>query len=75
MARMKLTVRKHVLAPPRRNDVRTESHSDGQNAGYFLSTLWTVLLTLGSSKPPLFIEIPRLLRGNSYLLACMCGDL
>jgi hypothetical protein len=26
-----------------------------------------VLLALGSSEPPLFIEIPRLLRGNSYL--------
>jgi predicted GTPase len=26
-----------------------------------------VLLALGSSEPPLFIGIPRLLRGNSYL--------
>jgi hypothetical protein len=26
-----------------------------------------VLLALGSSEPPLFIRIPRLLRGNSYL--------
>jgi hypothetical protein len=26
-----------------------------------------VLLALGSSKPPLFIETPRLLHGNSYL--------
>jgi hypothetical protein len=67
MARMKLTARKHVRAPPRRDGVPTESHSDGQEAGYFLRTLRTVLLALGSSEPPLFIGIPRLLRGNSYL--------
>jgi hypothetical protein len=66
MVRMKLTARKHVCAPPRRNDVPTESHGDGQNAGYFLRTQWTVLLALGSSDPPLFIGTPRLLRGNSY---------
>jgi hypothetical protein len=41
--------------------------TDGQDAGYFLRTLQTVLLTLGSSEPPLFIGTPRLLRGNSYL--------
>jgi hypothetical protein len=64
---MKLTARKHVRAPPRRDVVPTESHSDGQDAGYFLRTLWTVLLALGSSEPLLFIETPRLLRGNSYL--------
>jgi hypothetical protein len=64
---MKLTARKHVHAPPRRDVVPTESHSDGQDAGYFPRTLRTVLLALGSSEPPLFIEIPRLLRGNSYL--------
>jgi hypothetical protein len=45
----------------------TESHSDGQGAGYFPRTLWTMLLALGSSEPPLFIGTPRLLRGNSYL--------
>jgi hypothetical protein len=45
----------------------TESHSEGQNVGYFPRTLWTVLLALGSSKPPLSIRTPRLLRGNSYL--------
>jgi hypothetical protein len=67
MARMKLTARKHVRAPPRRNAVHTESHSDGQDAGYFPRTLRTVLLALGSSEPPLFIEAPRLLRRNSYL--------
>jgi hypothetical protein len=44
-----------------------ESHSDGHNAGYFPMTLWTVLLALGSSEPPLFIGTLRLLRGNSYL--------
>jgi hypothetical protein len=64
---MKLTARKHVRAPPRRDTVPTESHSDGQEVGYFLRTLWTMLLALGSSEPPLFIGIPRLLRGNSYL--------
>jgi hypothetical protein len=45
----------------------TESHSDGQNAGYFLKTLRTVLLALGYSAPPLFFGVPRLLCGNSYL--------
>jgi hypothetical protein len=64
---MKLTARKHVRAPPRRNVAPTESHSDGQNAGFFLRTLGTVLLALGSSKPPLFIGTSRLLHGNSYL--------
>jgi hypothetical protein len=59
--------RKHVRAPPRRNALPTESHSDGQEAGYFPRTLRTVLLALGSSEPPLFIRISRLLRGNSYL--------
>jgi hypothetical protein len=44
-----------------------ESHSDSQNAGYFLSTMRTVLLALGSSEPPLYIETSRLLHGNSYL--------
>jgi hypothetical protein len=67
MARMKLTVRKHVRAPPHRNAVPTESHSDGQDAAYFPRTLRTVLLALGSSEPPLFIGTPRLLRGNLYL--------
>jgi hypothetical protein len=59
--------RKHVRAPLRRNVVPTESHNDGQNAGYFPRTLRTVLLALGSSEPPLFIRTPRLLCGNSYL--------
>jgi hypothetical protein len=67
MARMKLTARKHVRTPPHRDAVPTKSHSDGQEAGYFLRTLGIVLLVLGSSEPPLFIGIPRLLRGNSYL--------
>jgi hypothetical protein len=67
MARVKLTARKHVRAPPRRNGVPTESHSDGQNAGYFPRTLRTVLLALGYSEPSLFVGVPRLLRGNSYL--------
>jgi hypothetical protein len=67
MARMKLTARKHVRAPPRRDAVLTESHSTGQDAGFFLRTLRTVLLALGSSEPSLFIGTSRLLRGNSYL--------
>jgi hypothetical protein len=66
MARAKLTVRKHVRAPPRRNVVPTESHNDGHNVGYFPRTLQTVLLALGYREPPLFISVPRLLRGNSY---------
>jgi hypothetical protein len=45
----------------------TESHNDGQNVGYFPRTLRTVLLALGYSEPPLFIGVPRLLCGNSYL--------
>jgi hypothetical protein len=71
MARMKLTVRKHVRAPPHRNVVPMESHSDGQNAGYFLRTLRTVLLALGSSEPLLFIGTLKLLHGNSYVW-CVC---
>jgi hypothetical protein len=59
--------RKHVRAPAHRNAMPTESHSDGQNAGYFLRALLTVLLALGSSEPPLCIRTLRLLRGNSYL--------
>jgi hypothetical protein len=64
---MKLTTRKHVRALPRRDTVPTESHSDGQQAGYFPRTLRIVVLALGFSEPPLFIGMPRLLRGNSYL--------
>jgi hypothetical protein len=67
MARMKLTARKHVRAPPLRGAVPTESHSDGQDAGYFPRTLRTLLLALGSSEPLLFIGILRLLLGNLYL--------
>jgi hypothetical protein len=63
----KLTARKHVRAPPRRDVVPTESHRDGQHVGYFLRTLRTLLLVLGYSESPLFIRTPRLLRGNSYL--------
>jgi hypothetical protein len=67
MVRMKLPVRKHVRALPRRNVVPTESHINCQNAGYILRTLRIVLLALSSSGPPLFIKTSRLLRGNSYL--------
>jgi hypothetical protein len=71
MARVKLIVSKHVRVQPRRNVVPTESHSDGQNTGYFPMTLQTVLLALGYSEPPLFIGVLTLLHGNSYLW-CMC---
>jgi hypothetical protein len=37
-------VRKHVRAPPHRNVVPTESHSDDQRASYFPRTLRTLLL-------------------------------
>jgi hypothetical protein len=67
MARAKLTARKHIHAPPRRNVVPTESRIDGQNARYFLRILWTLLLALGYSEPPLFIGVPRPLHMNSYL--------
>jgi hypothetical protein len=67
MARVKLTARKHIRAPPRRNVVPTESHSDGQNVGYLSRTLRTMLLALGYSEPPFFIGVLRLLHGNSYL--------
>jgi hypothetical protein len=67
----KLTVRKYIQTPPRRNTVPSESHSDGQRAGYFPRTLQTQLLTLGYSEPPLFVGTPRLLHGNSYIW-CVC---
>jgi hypothetical protein len=67
MARMKLMTRKDVRVLLRRNALPMESHSDGQNVGYFPRTLRTVLLALGSSEPPLFIRALRLLCGNSYL--------
>jgi hypothetical protein len=63
----KLTARKHVHALPRRNAMPTESHSDGQHVSYIPRTLWTLLLALGYSKPLLFVGVPRLLHGNSYL--------
>jgi hypothetical protein len=64
---MKLTARKHVRVPSRRNVVPTESHNDGQNASYFPRTLQTILLALSSSEPPLFIGTLRLLCGNLYI--------
>jgi hypothetical protein len=67
MARVKLTAMKHVHTPLCRNAVPTETHSDGQNVGYFARTLQTVLLALGNSEPPFFIGVPRLLCKNLYL--------
>jgi hypothetical protein len=57
--------------PPHRNVVPTESHNDGQNAGYFPKTLRTVLLALEYSEPLLFVGVPMPLHGNSYLW-CVC---
>jgi hypothetical protein len=57
----------HSCAAAHGNAVPTESYSDGHHAGYFLRTLRTLLLALGYNKLPLFIGVPRLLRGNSYL--------
>jgi hypothetical protein len=45
----------------------TESQSDGQNVGYFPRTLRIMFMALGYSEPLLFIGVPRLLHGNSYL--------
>jgi hypothetical protein len=45
----------------------TEPHSDGQNVGYFLRTLRTVLLALAYREPLLFVRVPRLPHRNSYL--------
>jgi hypothetical protein len=59
-------MRKHIHMPPCRNAVPTESHNDGQCAGYFSRTLRTLLLALGYSETPLFVGILRLLHGNSY---------
>jgi hypothetical protein len=67
MARAKLIAREHIRAPPHRNVVPMESHSDGQCVGYFLRTLRTLLLELRYSEPLLFISVLRLLCGNSYL--------
>jgi hypothetical protein len=63
----KLTARKHIHTPPCQNIVPTESHSDGQLAGYFSRTLRTLLRSLGYGEPSHFIGTPRLLRGNTYL--------
>jgi hypothetical protein len=63
----KLTLRKHVCVLPRLTAMAMESHNDGQHAGYFLRTLRTLLLTLWYSEPPLFVGVPGLLHGRSYL--------
>jgi hypothetical protein len=73
MARVKITARKQIHAPPRRNVVPTESHSHGQNAGYFLRTLQTVLLALGYSEPPTFCRCPEVALWELVPLAC-AGD-
>jgi hypothetical protein len=72
---MKLTARKHIRAPPRRNVVPTEAHNDGQDAGYFSRTLRTVLLALGSSEPPALHRGPEAAAWKLVPLVCTCGDL
>jgi hypothetical protein len=67
MARVKLTARKHIRVPLRRNVMHMQSQSEGQRAGYFRRTLWTMLLALGYSELPLYIGVSRLLCWNLYL--------
>jgi hypothetical protein len=45
----------------------TESHSDGQLAGYFPRTLWKLLRSLRYGEPPLFVRMPTLVQGTTYL--------
>jgi hypothetical protein len=71
MARVKLIARMNVCMPPRRNVVPTESHSDGQNAGYFLRTLQTMLLALVYSEPPLFIGVRGYFMGTRTFGVCV----
>jgi hypothetical protein len=52
----------------------TESHSDGQRAGYFLRTLRTLLLALGYSGPH-FHRHPEAALRELVLLACACDHL
>jgi hypothetical protein len=51
-----------------------ESHSDGQDIGYFPRTLWTMILALGSSEPALHRDLEAA-AWKLIPLACMCGDL
>jgi hypothetical protein len=60
-------VSEDVCALPHWNAVPTESHSDGQRAGYFPRTLQILLFVLGYGEPHILIGTPRLLDGNSYL--------
>jgi hypothetical protein len=71
MVRVKLTVRKHVRVPPCRNIVPMESHSDGQNAGYFSRTLRTALLALGIARPR-FSSVSRGCFSRTHTFG-MCG--
>jgi hypothetical protein len=63
----KLTARKHIRMPTHQNVMPTETHNDGQLTGYFPSSLWLLLQSLGYGKPSLFIRTLRLLRRNTYL--------
>jgi hypothetical protein len=67
--------RKHVHVPPHRNVVPMESHSDGQNAGYFSRTLRTVLLALGYSEAPTLHRNSEATSWELVPLAGTCGDL
>jgi hypothetical protein len=54
--------------------VPTESYSDSQHAGYFLRTLWALLLVLGYSEPCSSSE-PEVALLELVPLAFACGDL
>jgi hypothetical protein len=66
----KLTARKHIHAPPQRNVMPTESHSDGQRAGYFPRTLRTLFLAQGYSEPPL-LSLSRGCFTGTHTFACV----
>jgi hypothetical protein len=70
----KLKARKLVRALPHRDAVPTESHNDGQHAGYFPRTLRTLLLVLGYSTPWLFIGTLGYFVGLVPLV-CVCDHL
>jgi hypothetical protein len=71
----KLIVWKHVHAPPRRNAVRTESHSDGQRAGYFPRNPRTLLLALGYSEPQLFVVSHGCFMGTHTFGVCVWSSM
>jgi hypothetical protein len=75
MEREKLTARKHVHASLHRNAVPMESHSDGQNTGYFPRTLRTVLLVLGYSRPHFLSMSQGCFMGTHTFGMCVCDHI